>query len=114
MKFLLTISLVISIIGIFVLLILSNSLEPQKMHIKDIDSKNLNQRVQTIGTINFIKTFPEFQIIRIRQDNSSITVLVNQKTNLTKNQTIEVTGKVTEYNNSLEIQADKIKIKIKK
>jgi len=111
MKFLLTISRVISIMGIFVLLILSNSLEPQKMHIKDISSKNLNKKVQTQGIINFIKTYPEFQIVGIKQDNSSITVLINKRTNLTENQTVEIIGKITEYKNSLEIQADKIKIK---
>ncbi|MFA5259486.1 MAG: hypothetical protein WC979_08660 [Candidatus Pacearchaeota archaeon] len=111
MKPLLTISLMTSIIGILILLILSNSLEPKKISIKDISTKDLNQRIETYGTITFIKTYSEFQTIKIKQDNYSITILINQKTNLVKNQTIEVTGKITEYKSSLEIQADKIKIK---
>lgn len=112
MKLLLAISLTISLMGILILLILSNNLQPEKISIKDIDSQKINKKIQTSGTITSIKTYGEFQIINIKQDNSSITVLVNQKTNLTKNQSIEVIGRITEYKNQPEIQAEKIKIKI--
>jgi len=111
MKPLLIISLIISIISILILLIISNNLEPEKINIKDINIQNLNQKIQTTGTITSIKTYQNFQIINIKENNSSITILVNKETNLTKNQKIEIMGKVLEYKNSLEIQAEKIYLK---
>ena len=112
MKNMLVISLIVSIIGILILLILSNSLQPEKINIKDINFQDLNKKIQTQGIITSIKTFQEqdFQIINIKQENYSIAVLVNQKTNLTKNQTIKVIGKITEYKEDLEIQAEKISL----
>lgn len=113
MKPILTISLIISIIGILILLILSNSQEPEKINIKNIGIQNINQKIQTQGTIVSIKTYNNFEILNLRQnyyDNYSIAILINKKTNLTKNQTIEVIGKIIEYKDSLEIQAEKIKI----
>ena len=82
MKHLLIISLIISIIGILILLILSNNLQPEKINLKNINIQNINQKIQTQGTITSIKTFQEqnFQIINIKQDNYSIAVLVNKKT----------------------------------
>jgi len=112
---LLKISFIISIFGILVLLFISNTIQPNKINIKDIKDLDLNQKIQITGKIQSIKIYKEsnFQIITINDSTNKIDITLNipkNPMNLTKNQTIIVIGRVTEYKNNLQIQADKIKI----
>ena len=109
---LLKLSILISIIGILTLLILINIIEPTKLRIKDIFSKDLNKKVEVTGKIQGIKTYKEsnFQIITLNDSTGKIDITLDNPTNLTKNQTIIVIGKITEYQTNLQIQADKIQL----
>ena len=76
-----------------------------------MDETYLNKRVEIKGQIQTIKTYKEssFQIITINDSTGKIDItLDNPITNITKNQSIITIGKVTEYKNNLQIQADKI------
>jgi DNA/RNA endonuclease YhcR with UshA esterase domain len=112
MKNSLKISLVISILGIFLLLILSNILPPPKLTIEKIDDSFLNKKVQVNGTIFNIKNYKDsnFCVVSIKDQTGKIDVTASKILDLKNNQAIEVTGKVTEYKKYLQIQADKIKI----
>jgi len=110
---LLKISLIISILGILILLLLVNIIEPTQIKIKNINENLLNNKIQIIGKIQSIKTYKEsnFEILTINDSTGKIDVLINNLiTNITKNQTVIVIGKISEYKNNLEIQADKISL----
>jgi DNA/RNA endonuclease YhcR with UshA esterase domain len=107
---LLKISLIISIAGILILLILLSTIKPTHIKIKNINENNLNQKITVTGNIQKIINYKEsdFQIITINDSTGKIDILINNPLNITKNKTITIQGKVTEYKNNLQIQADKI------
>lgn len=98
----------ISLIGIILLLILANILEPPLKEIKDIDIKNLNKKIKIYGTLKEIKNYDNLQILTLTQDSFYINVLVNEKINVSKGEKLLITGKIIKYKNDLEIQADTI------
>ena len=106
------ISLTIAIIGILILLILSNTIKPESIKIKNLDDTYLNKKVEIQGKIQSIKTYKEsnFQIITINDSTGKIDITIDNPINITKNQTIIAIGKVTEYKNNLQIQAEKIQL----
>jgi len=103
-------TLLISLIGILFLLILSNFLQPRLIEIKDINDNLLNKKVRVQGEILNIKNYEDssFQVISIRDETGKIDLTTNKILNLTNSQRIAVIGTVTEYNQYLQIQADKI------
>ena len=103
-------ALIISILGILLLLFLVNTIQPTKIKIKDINDNLLNQKVEIRGQIQGIKTYKEsnFQIITINDSTDKIDVLIDNPINITKNQTVTVTGRVSIYKENLQIQAEKI------
>jgi len=103
-------TLSISLIGILLLLFLSEFLSPKITNISDINNNLLNQKTQVQGQIFNIRTFEDsnFQIISIKDSTGKIDIILNKLVNITNNQNITVMGKVTEYNQTLQIQADKI------
>ena len=106
----LKISFAIALIGILLLLFIANSINPKLTYVQDINNKLLNKKITVKGQIFNIKTYQEsnFQIISIKDSTGEIDVVLNNPINITKNQNVIIIGKVTEYNNTLQIQADKI------
>jgi hypothetical protein len=87
----LKLSLAMSFLGIFILL-LTSTIQPQ---------------FKTTGKIISVKKYNDFYIIKL---NNNLTITCN-KCNFQVNQTIEVTGKLTKYKGQTQIQAEKIKEK---
>lgn len=110
MKNLFKISLAISVVGICLLLFIANVLQPRLIKISDINNKLLNKKVQIQGEVYSIKKYEEsnFQIISIKDETGQIDAIINEQLNITSNQEIIVFGTVTEYEKSLQIQADKM------
>ena len=108
---LLKISLVISIIGIIILLFLSNILSPEQIEIGKINNKYINQKVNVNGKIFNIKKYEDsnFQVISIKDSTGKIDITIDEIINFKINQTINIIGTVQEYKQYLQIQADKIK-----
>ncbi len=104
---LLRISLSVSLLGIFLLLLLSNIIEPKLIQISDISEENIDQRVKISGTITRIQDKEIFYILTIKDNSSQIDILCN--CNLTNIKDIEVTGKVQEYKKNLQLSAEKIR-----
>ncbi|HRZ85847.1 MAG TPA: hypothetical protein P5277_03640 [Candidatus Paceibacterota bacterium] len=101
--------LILSLIGIFVILIINSISEPKQTHISEISDKNLNKQVKITGKIFQIKQAKEYQIISIKDNSAKIEA--SCKCNISKdnmNKTIEVIGKVNKYQNNFQIYADKI------
>jgi aspartyl/asparaginyl-tRNA synthetase len=103
-------SLIISISGIFILLLLSNFLSPKQKTISEINPSLTDQTVRIQGIIISIRNIENksFQIISINDSTGKIDITLNSITKLKKGDKIQITGKIIEYKKSLEIQADKI------
>lgn len=107
-------SFTISLIGILFLLFLI-TFPPQKITpISNINSNQLNKQVKVQGTITNIKEFNQynFLLITVKDPTGEIDILLSStnlnQTNLTKSQNITIIGKVTQYKNNLQVQAEKI------
>jgi len=107
-------ALITALIGLVALIFLSENLEPKLIKINEISGGDLESFVKIQGMAISIKDNGDFSIIKVNDGTENITALVWKtkefnRLNLSKNEKIEVLGKVTEYNGLLEISAEKIK-----
>ena len=100
--------LIFSILGIFLLLIISKTIEPPLVKIKSLDETYIDKTVKVTGKIIDIHNVKSSQTLTLQEDLSKINIFINSKQNLTPNSTITVTGKIQKYNNKLEMEAEKI------
>lgn len=99
---LLKLSLITSFIGIFLLLLLSTIIQPKEV-LKYSDLE-LDSYAKTTAKVISIKSYDNFKIIKL---NNNITLTCNN-CKLKEKQIVAVTGKVTEYKDQLQINAEKI------
>jgi RecJ-like exonuclease len=97
-----------AIAGTFILLILSNNLEPPLIKVSDINERYLDNYVKIQGKIEEIKQSDSLTIIKLSEDNSSINIIA-QNAAFQKKSYVEVIGKVVEWHGTLEIEASRIK-----
>lgn len=101
-------SFIISLLGIFFLLFLTSK-EPSLISISEITSSLIDKQVKISGTITSTEKLSEnFYLIKIKDETGSIEATLNK--DFQTNKTIEISGKVTEYKNKTQIQADKTTI----
>jgi len=108
---LLKISFIASLIGILILIIITNSIPVKLIDIGDIDDSHIGKTVAIQGTIFSIKNYEEdnFQKMIIKNESALIHVISNSKTSIEKiPDSIMIIGKVEEYKNELQINADQI------
>ena len=103
----------IVLLGVFILLLLSDILEPAQVKINELNFNQLNKDIKISGNVLSIKNFQEdeFLILTLADSTGEIEVLVDYKKSpplIQKNQRITVTGKLSQYQKKLQIQADKI------
>jgi len=109
MKTLTKLSFTISILGIFILLLLSNLLEPKLIKISEISIKDLDKNVKIEGKIKNIRNYEQFTILTISDTTDKIDILINKnKFNTVKNQTLTIIGTVNLYKDILQIKVVKI------
>lgn len=111
-KTLLKIALICSIVGIFIVLVFADRLEPPLVKVSDISDSLLENDVKISGEIVSIKISPSVTILDVKDSSGSIKVVAfdSSDLNLGKGGFVEVTGKVTEYKGSLELEAKSIKL----
>lgn len=110
---LIKISLTISILGIFLLLTISEYFPPELTRIQDLNENYLEKNIRTQGTITQIKTTPTIVILKLKDSNNLITVIAFTEQiipDLKLNSQVEILGEVQKYEHELEIIADKITI----
>lgn len=95
--------LIISVIGIFLLMIISLNLQPQK--ISSYSELKENSYVKVRGKITEIKNYQDFSAIKL---DNNITITCNCK--FPVNQTISAIGRVEEYKDNLQVNAEKIEL----
>ena len=110
-KNLLKVALICGLIGIFIILILSNNLEPSSTKISDISSSFVDQTVKIQGELSSIKITSSVVMLDIKDDTGVIKVVSFDQDilDLNKGETVEIIGDVTEYKGVLEIEAKSIK-----
>ena len=103
---LLKISLAISLIGVFSLLLLPN-ISPSPITISEIENKTLGTRVRIIGNLTTPRELVEdFYSINFKDATGEIRIILTK--NFTTNKTVEITGLLSEYKNKTQIQVEKI------
>ena len=110
-KTLLKISIISSIIGIFILIIISESLVIKESSIKDVTKDKLDGRVKIIGEVTSVKETPGLNILNVKDNSGSIAVVVfkDEEIPFRTGLILEIQGLVVEYNGKMEIQAEEIK-----
>lgn len=97
-----------SIIGIFILLLISEKTNLKTIPISEINPSMLDQTIKVNGKVEKITKTGLVSIIQLKDETSSIKVVAFENTTINKDDSLEVTGKVTSYKNELEIDSDKI------
>lgn len=110
MKNMTKITFILSLLGVFLLLVISNSFTPKQINIENITNSSLNQNVAVICNITKVINLDnyDFQILTLEDKTGSIKAITNSKKDLEKIDNVIVEGKVIEYNQTLEIEISKI------
>jgi len=108
MKKIIKISLIIAFLGIWLLLLLSNILEPNMIKIENITNKSIGIDVRVVGNITRVTNLDGFQIMTLKDQTGEITMIANSKEELENIDNVLVIGIIQEYNSTLQISADKI------
>lgn len=111
-KNLFKIALFCSLIGLFIILLISEKIELKFYKISEINPSLIDKEIKTQGQIILIKETSGLYILKIKDNINYIDVVIfkEDKINLEIDNYIEVQGKVVEYRNKLEIQTNNIKI----
>ncbi|MEK6820086.1 MAG: hypothetical protein AABX71_00055 [Nanoarchaeota archaeon] len=103
--------LALSMLGTLLLLIISN-FTVKEVKIEEIDETLLNKNIRVQCRIISEKNYDNFCVLTCQDETGKIKLTFSKNLNLI-NKTIAAEGKIIEYRNILEIQADKIEEKIK-
>lgn len=102
---------IVSLLGILLLLFLSETIQPPAAEISSISKNMLEKSVSVQGKVISERNFDNFKILELCENSVCIPVTLSSKENLTysfASKEIIVIGKVAEYENELQINADKI------
>lgn len=102
------ISLITTIIGLVGIMILSGYVNPEKVTINQIDKSKIDNQVEIDATVTSVtQTKSNTKIIELSDNTGSINMVIfpstDFNTTIKKNQHLTVIGKVTLYNNDLEL-----------
>lgn len=111
-KTLLKISLITSLVGILILLVILDKIDISDSNINQVNKTFLDKQVKIKGEITRITETPGLYIMNIKDNTGSIDVIIfkEEKLELEKGNIIEVQGQVTEYQGKLELIAKKVVI----
>lgn len=109
-KTLLKIALTCSIVGIFIVFIFADKLEPSLVNISDVSESFIDQDVKIRGTIVSSRITPSVLMFDVKDETGTIKVVAFDKEDFEsgEGQLVEVLGNVKEYKGVLEIEAKKV------
>ena len=110
---LLKISLCCTLLGILVILFIVENSEIPESNISNLTKDNLGTTVSVSGKITRITETPGLLILDLSDSTGKITAIIFKEGNMTlqKNQIVTREGKLIEYEDKLEIQANILKIR---
>ncbi|MEM4318367.1 MAG: hypothetical protein QW244_01275 [Candidatus Pacearchaeota archaeon] len=102
------IALVGSIVGLFLLFILSSNLTPKKVSINEINEKNIDDWVVVEGKVDWIRNYDKLTLFQICDSSCIVVVSYNEIKNLELNKSVEIVGRIKLYKGNKEIEAEKV------
>lgn len=111
-KTLLKISLITSLVGILILLIILDKIDISDSNINQVNKTDIDKLVKIKGEITRITETPGLYIINVKDNTANMDIIIfkEEKLELEKGNIIEVQGQVTEYQGKLELIAKKVVI----
>lgn len=111
-KTLLKIALSSSIIGLFIIFIFAEKLEPELIGISSISDSLVEQDVKIQGTVSSVKVTGSVLMIGVKDETGSIKVVMFDQGDLElrENNEVEILGNVKEYKGTLEIEAKNVRL----
>lgn len=108
----LNISLTASLLGILLLLLISENLAAKQITTNSITRNHIDKDVILIGSVSSINKQGDLTLLKIKDNTGKIDVVIFKSSDLSLEygDDIEVYGKVALYNNKLEIIAKSIKL----
>lgn len=106
---LLKIAFFVSVIGIVLLYLFADSITLDETRLNETNKLQQDKTVRIIGIVKKVSTNDNNTFITIEQTNN-IGVFVNKPVNLTQNATVEIIGKVDEYNGKKELIGERISL----
>jgi len=103
-------ALICTLIGILIILFISENLEIKQIKIENITENMLGKEVRIIATIKNIKTTPGLYILTLKDETGEIKAIIfkEDKLEFKNKDKVEIIGKVIKYKNMLEIQVNQL------
>jgi exonuclease VII large subunit len=110
-KTILNISLTASLLGILLLLLISENLTAKQITVSSITRNYIDKDVVLVGNISSINKHGDLTLLKIKDNTGKMDVVIFKSgdLNLKYGDDVEVYGKVAVYNDKLEIIAKSIK-----
>ena len=108
MRYLLKLSLICSLIGLFFIIFLANHLEPAIRNLDEIDERDLDENIRVIGEIVHRYDHETLTLFTLEDETGKIDCVFYNDFPFYENENVEVMGKVVEYKGKIEIEATKI------
>ena len=105
------IAIVTSLVGLFVMIFISENIEVLMVKIGNINEEMLGEKVNINGVVNSKRDLPGIVILNVSDDTGSIKVVAykkNKKILVKKNDNVDVEGLVRDYEGELEVMAEMI------
>ncbi len=110
MKYLIKLSLICSLIGLFLIIFLANHLEPPISPLSEIDERDLEEIVKVQGEIVRVIEHETLILFTLEDETGKIDCVFYNDFPFYENENVEVIGEVVEYKGKIEIEATKINL----
>ncbi|MCL6500652.1 MAG: hypothetical protein K6T16_01305 [Candidatus Pacearchaeota archaeon] len=108
-RILLKFSLITALIGLFILILLANSIEPEVVDIQSINERMIDEWVRIRGNVTEQRTIEGLTILTIYDGTAGIDAVFRKEAPNMKGTNVILTGKIVEYRGTLEIEISEIK-----
>ena len=100
---------VISLLGIFILIVLSDKIEPELSLIEEINVKNIEEFVKIKGEIRNVKNVGNITLLDIKDETGEIKGIIYENEDINESKKVIITGKVIDFEGQLEIEVREIR-----
>jgi len=110
---LIKVSLIVSLLGIFLLFIISDNINLEYSDIGNIKTQDEGRIVRIKGVVKSVRNSEGMIIVEVMQENIVPVVIFkeNNISNINKNSFLDIEGEVRNYKGKPEIIADKVKVR---
>ena len=102
-------ALFLSLLGIFLLIIISNFIEPRLSKIESIDRKNIEDFIKIKGNISDIKNIGNMTLFRIGDETGKINGIIYDNEKIKERKNVIIIGKIMDFEGELEIEVRSIR-----